>query len=635
LKKFNFFLALFCLANVISISSCFEPPHQCDIGASPFSCDTVIDTNPKLGSYTVTETSGSTTLNESGTTDTITVVLSKRKPTSNVIVDISSSDTGEVTVSPSSLTFSSSNYDTAQTVTLTGVNDNVDDGNIVSVISFGFNQSSDDGFRYLDNKTVNATTIDDDTLGIAVTETNGSTDPQEADTDELDITLSSEPLADVTLSVASSDTTEVTVSPSSLTFSSGNYTTAQRVTLTAVQDALIDGDTTPTVTFSVSSTADAGYSALADEVFTATIYDSLLIQDVNEIALGETQSCYVDNDANKTMYCWGGDNCFRDGGCTGPIVPDGVANDNNTLVPIAVGVDNVTSLSISQHLTCALLGDKSVQCWGVNQRGSLGTTSGQLLDGSQVYEAYGLGVGSQHGMVVLDNGTLLAWGYGGFGQLGEGGTTWATNRIAYPNIDNVSQISGGNYFSCALIKDKTIKCWGKNNDGQIGDGTTTNATSPTSVLNLSNMNKVSAGGNHACAVADNGTVWCWGRGDGGKLGNGADSDSSVPVQVSGISTAIDVSTSDLVNCAILSDRTVQCWGGNGDGQLGNGTTGGSSNVPVAVSGLTSVAKIASGFRHNCAIRTDNTVWCWGDNDEGKLGDNSTTDRNTPVQVIGF
>ena len=635
MKKFNFFLALFCLANVISISSCLEPPHQCDIGASPFSCDTVIDTNPKLGSYTVTETSGSTTLNESGTTDTITVVLSKRKPTSNVIVDISSSDTGEVTVSPSSLTFSSSNYDTAQTVTLTGVNDNVDDGNIVSVISFGFNQSSDDGFRYLDNKTVNATTIDDDTLGIAVTETNGSTDPQEADTDELDITLSSEPLADVTLSVASSDTTEVTVSPSSLTFSSGNYTTAQRVTLTAVQDALIDGDTTPTVTFSVSSTADAGYSALADEVFTATIYDSLLIQDVNEIALGETQSCYVDNDANKTMYCWGGDNCFRDGGCTGPIVPDGVANDNNTLVPIAVGVDNVTSLSISQHLTCALLGDKSVQCWGVNQRGSLGTTSGQLLDGSQVYEAYGLGVGSQHGMVTLDNGTLLAWGYGGFGQLGEGGTSWATNRIAYPNIDNVSQISGGNYFSCALIKDKTIKCWGKNNDGQIGDGTTTNATSPTSVLNLSNMNKVSAGGNHACAVADNGTVWCWGRGDGGKLGNGADSDSSVPVQVSGISTAIDVSTSDLVNCAILSDRTVQCWGGNGDGQLGNGTTGGSSNVPVAVSGLTSVAKIASGFRHNCAIRTDNTVWCWGDNDEGKLGDNSTTDRNTPVQVIGF
>ena len=424
MKNSPFFLALICLINIISISSCFEPPHQCDIGASPFSCDTVIDTNPRLGSYTVTETSGSTSINESGTTDTITVVLSKRKPTSNVIVDISSSDTGEVTVSPSSLTFSSSNYNIAQTVTLTGVNDNIDDGNIVSVISFGFNQISDDGFRYLDNETVHTTTIDDDTLGITVTETNGSTDPQEADTDELYIALSSEPVADVTLSAASSDTTEVIVSPNSLTFSSGNYTTAQRVTLTAVQDALIDGDATPTVTFSINSTVDAGYAALADEVFTATIYDSLLIQDVNEIALGETQSCYVDNDANSTMYCWGGDNCDGDGGCTGPIAPDGVANDNNTLVPVAVGVDNVTSLSITQHLTCALLADKSVQCWGIDTRGSIGSAAGQLLDGSQAYEAYGLGVGSQHGMVVLDNGTLLAWGYGSYGALGEGGTAW-------------------------------------------------------------------------------------------------------------------------------------------------------------------------------------------------------------------
>ena len=99
-------------------------------------------------------------------------------------------------------------------------------------------------------------------------------------------------------------------------------------------------------------------------------------------------------------------------------------------------------------------------------------------------------MGSQHGLVTLDNGTLLAWGYGGFGQLGEGGTTWATNRIAYPYIDNVSQISGGNYFSCDLMRDKTIQCWGKNGNGQVGDGTTTNATSPRQVSGLTNMSKV-------------------------------------------------------------------------------------------------------------------------------------------------
>ena len=104
-------------------------------------------------------------------------------------------------------------------------------------------------------------------------------------------------------------------------------------------------------------------------------------------------------------------------------------------------------------------------------------------------------------------------------------------------------------------------------------------------------------------------MWCWGRGDSGKLGNGADSHSSTPVQVSGITTATDVSASDLVSCALLSDRTIKCWGSNANGQLGNGIARGSSNVSVAVSSLTSVIKIASGFKHNCAIRTDNTVWC--------------------------
>ena len=391
-------------AFLVPITAC-NPPGPCDTGASPMSCDNEVTTRKPIGSWTVTETSSSTSVSESGSTDTFTVVLATRVPDGNIVIDLSSSDTGEITVSPSSITFSSDNYTTARTVTVTGINDDFDDGDITSTITISFNdtQSSDESYEALADKTISATTTDDDTLGITITETNGSTAPVESTTDTLDITLASKPLADVTLSITSSDTTEITLSPSSLTFSSGNYTTAQRVTLTAVQDALIDGDMNPTVTFSVSSTVDAGYAALANEVFTATVYDSLLTQDVNEIALGETQSCYVDNDASKTMYCWGGDNCDGDSGCTGSIVPNGVANDNNTLVPIAVGVDNVTSLSISQHLTCALLGDKSVQCWGINQRGSLGTSAGQLLDGSQVYEAYGLGVGSQHGLVTLDN----------------------------------------------------------------------------------------------------------------------------------------------------------------------------------------------------------------------------------------
>ena len=279
-------------AFLIALAAC-EPPHPCDAGASPLSCDKEVTPSKPIGSWTVTETSGSTSVGESGSTDTFTVVLANRVPDGNVVIDFSSSDTGEVTVSPSSITFSSNNYTTTRTVTVTGVNDDLDDGDVTSTITISFNdaQSSDESYEALADKTISVTTTDDDTRGITVTETNGITAPVESTTDTLDITLASKPLADVTLSVTSSDTSEITVSPSSLTFSSGNYTTAQQVTLNAIQDNLIDGNTNPTITFAVSSTVDAGYAALANQVFTATVNDSLVIPDVNlVVTAGQRQN---------------------------------------------------------------------------------------------------------------------------------------------------------------------------------------------------------------------------------------------------------------------------------------------------------------------------------------------------------
>ncbi len=279
-------------AFLIALAAC-EPPHPCDAGASLMSCDKEITPRKPIGSWTVTETSSSTSVSESGSTDTFTVVLANRVPDGNVVIDFSSSDTGEVTVSPSSITFSSDNYTTTRTVTVTGINDDFDDGDITSTITISFNdaQSSDESYEALADKKISVTTIDDDTRGITVTETNGFTAPVESTTDTLDITLASKPLADVTLSVTSSDTSEITVSPSSLTFSSSNYTTAQQVTLNATQDNLIDGNTNPTKKFAVSSTADAGYAALANQVFTATVNDSLVIPDVNlVVTAGQRQN---------------------------------------------------------------------------------------------------------------------------------------------------------------------------------------------------------------------------------------------------------------------------------------------------------------------------------------------------------
>ena len=104
-------------AFLVTLAAC-EPPHPCDAGASPLSCDIEVTSSKPIGSWTVTETSGSTSVGESGSTDTLTVVLANRVPDGNVVIDLSSSDTGEVTVSPSSITFSSDNYTTTRIVPL-------------------------------------------------------------------------------------------------------------------------------------------------------------------------------------------------------------------------------------------------------------------------------------------------------------------------------------------------------------------------------------------------------------------------------------------------------------------------------------------------------------------------------------
>ena len=157
-------------AFLIALAAC-EPPHPCDAGASLMSCDKEITPRKPIGSWTVTETSSSTSVSESGSTDTFTVVLANRVPDGNVVIDFSSSDTGEVTVSPSSITFSSDNYTTTRTVTVTGINDDFDDGDITSTITISFNdaQSSDESYEALADKKISVTTIDDDTRGITVT----------------------------------------------------------------------------------------------------------------------------------------------------------------------------------------------------------------------------------------------------------------------------------------------------------------------------------------------------------------------------------------------------------------------------------------------------------------------------------
>ena len=219
------------------------------------------------------ETEGSTGVDESGTTDIITVVLNAQ-PASDVVITVTSSDTGEATVT-SPLTFTSANWDTPQNVTVTGADDELVDGTVNSTLTITVDDAnSDDNFDAVADQTVTASTTDDDVAGFTIDQLDGSIEVDESgDTDTFTVVLNAQPDSDVVLSITSSDTGEATVT-SPLTFTSANWDTPQVVTVTGVDDDLIDGTITSTVTVSVvDASSDNNFDAVADQTVSVSTTD--------------------------------------------------------------------------------------------------------------------------------------------------------------------------------------------------------------------------------------------------------------------------------------------------------------------------------------------------------------------------
>ena len=272
---------------------------------------------------------------------------------------------------------------------------------------------------------------------------------------------------------------------------------------------------------------------------------------------------------NGSPFCWGQNSDTLGDGTT-----------NATTVPVSVlGLANkVKSLVTDTSGTCAILTDGTVQCWGNNANG------------------------------ILGNGT----------------TTSSPKPVSVTGLTGaVSQMAITPYFACALITDGTVQCWGNNGYGSLGNGSTTNSTTPVKVTGLTGVTGLSGQNFHTCVVISDGTVKCWGD------------NVTTPTAVSGIATAKAITAGQDFNCALLADTTVTCWGRNVYGQLGNGSTSNQTDPlpPVAVTGLTGVTAISAGSEYTCALLSDQTVQCWGDNDRGGLGNGTTTDSSTPVKVI--
>ncbi|MES2981163.1 MAG: Calx-beta domain-containing protein [Verrucomicrobiota bacterium] len=224
--------------------------------------------------FTVTQSGGNTTVLENAGTDSFTVRLSS-EPSSNVVINVANSSPADATVNITTLTFTSINWATDQTVTATAVNDNID-RNDTSTVTLSINAaSSDNAFDLLANQTVTVTCTDDDTAGVTVTQTGGTTVVAEnAGTDIFTVALSSQPLDNVVIGVVSTSTADATVSPATLTFTSANWSTPQAVTVTGVNDN-IDRNDSSTITLLTDDTAtlDATYDPLSGATVSVTCSD--------------------------------------------------------------------------------------------------------------------------------------------------------------------------------------------------------------------------------------------------------------------------------------------------------------------------------------------------------------------------
>ncbi|MCA0295793.1 MAG: hypothetical protein LCH96_10900 [Actinobacteria bacterium] len=366
-------------------------------------------------------------------------------------------------------------------------------------------------------------------------------------------------------------------------------------------------------------------AAPAEEATAAATYRAV------DLSTGYGHTCVVTT-TGKAL-CWG----FNPAGQLG----DGTTTTRLAPVEVSGLGSTVTSIAAGRAHSCAVTTAGRALCWGYNAAGQLGDLTTTFS--TTPVRVYGLGTnvasisaGWASTCAVTTTGKVWCWGDNSYGQLGDGTTTDSLQPVAVHGLSSgVASVSVGRQHACAVKNSGTVVCWGRGNEGQLGDGNYNDRSTPVGVNGLTTVTSMVAGYSHTCAVEAGGTAVCWGRNSQGQLGNGTTFGAPQPVVVTGfVSKARAVTAGFRGSCVIRTNGTSFCWGYNRYGQVGDTTTT-RRLTPVKVYGLGSTRTISQGYFHTCAITLSKAVKCWGSNSVGQLGDGTAERSLVPVKVSGF
>lgn len=335
--------------------------------------------------------------------------------------------------------------------------------------------------------------------------------------------------------------------------------------------------------------------------------------------------------ADNQLWGWGEGNAGQLG--------DGTTENKSSPVQVLGSNSNWRSVSCGFLHTVGIKKDNTLWSWGNNYKGQLGdgTINDELVP-IQIGESdwSHSSCGFLHTIAIKTDGTLWSWGEGAFGELGDE-TYRRSSPVQVGNQTTWKQLSSGLFTVAAIKTDGTLWAWGEGTYGQIGNGEAQEInSSPIQIGNQTTWRQTSNGYRHTVAVKTDGSLWAWGRNLIGQLGDETQTDTSSPIQIGNGTNWKQVACGGSHTTAVKTDGTLWAWGEGADGQLGNGESGVNAwrNSPTQVGNGSNWLKVSCGANFTCAIKTDKTIWTWGSNYKGRLGDGTTENKSSPVQISG-